>query len=119
MRELCGGRSWLSGPQVGRLRTEYRVYTTVRRFQVRGTPAAVGRRLEQGVVPLVTRAPGFRSYAVLDAGAGVLLTITVFMDRTAAEEVERLAAAWVAENLGRLLVPEDTACGDVLVYAGL
>ena len=95
------------------------MYTTVRRFRVRGTAAAVGRRLEQGVVPLVTRAPGFRSYAVLDAGGGALLTITVCVDRAEAEDVERLVTAWVAENLGTLLVPEDAAAGDVLVYAGL
>ena len=95
------------------------MYSTMRRYRVRGTAAAVGRCLEQGVVPLVAQAPGFRSYVVLDAGAGALVTIAVFADRAGAEDAQRWAAAWVAENLARLVAFEDGAAGEVLVYAGL
>jgi hypothetical protein len=116
VREVCGGRSWVTPPPPGMLGL---VYTTLRRFRVRGTAAAVGRRLEQGVVPLVAQAPGFRSYAVLDTGAGELVTITVFADRAGAEDAERRVAAWVAESLAGLVAAEDDAAGEVLVYAGL
>ena len=95
------------------------MYTTVRRYRVRGPAAAVGRRVEQGVVPLVAQAPGFRSYVLLDAGAGLLVAVAVFAERAGAEGAKRGAAAWLAEHLAALVAPEDGAAGEVLVHAGL
>ena len=95
------------------------MYTSVRRYRVRGALAAFGRRVEQGLVPLVARAAGFRSFAVLDVGEGLAVTITVFADRAAAEDAERQSAAWFAEHLAAVVTREDGTAGEVLVHAGL
>ena len=78
------------------------MYTSVRRYRVHGSAA-----------------PGFRSYAVVDAGVGLLVTIAVFADRAGAEGAEQRAAAWLAEHLAGLVALEDGAAGEVLVDAGL
>ena len=95
------------------------MHTSLRRYRVQGSAAAVARRVEQGVVPLVAQAPGFRSYAVVDAGVGLLVTIAVFADRAGAEGAEQRAAAWLAEHLTGLVALEDGAAGEVLMHAGL
>ena len=95
------------------------MYTSVRRYRVRGSVAALGRRLEQGVVPLLAQGQGFRSYVALDAGAGRLVTVAVFAERAEAEAGERRAAAWLARHLAALVTLEDRAAGAVLVHAGL
>jgi hypothetical protein len=91
------------------------VYTSVRRSRVRGSMAALGRRVEQGVVPLLAQGPGFRSYVALDAGAGRLVTVAVFAERAEAEAPWRLAAgAGDLPSAGPLVEPVGRLCRSVV-----
>jgi hypothetical protein len=75
-----------------------------------------GRRLASAL----STAPGFVSYAVLDAGDGVLVSVTVFDDRTDLEAADQLIARWVAEQLTALLPrPPEVIAGEVIVQRGM
>jgi hypothetical protein len=60
---------------------------------------------------MLAERPGFQGYWAVDAGDGVLATITVFETEDAALESTSAAKAWVAENLPELaaLPPQVTA----------
>jgi hypothetical protein len=60
---------------------------------------------------MLTDRPGFQGYWAVDAGNGVLATITVFETEEAALESTAAAKAWVAANLPELasIPPQVTA----------
>jgi hypothetical protein len=73
--------------------------------------------VEQGFVPIISKAPGFVAYYVVDAGNDVVASVSVFQDQAGAEESNRMAADWVKENIASLVsgAPEITA-GAVTVH---
>ncbi len=95
------------------------VYMSVRRYRVHGSAAEASRRIEQGFIPLISRGPHFHAYYVLDAGDGMLLTVSLFSERAEAEESNRLAAEWVADHLAALVSLQETTTGDVTVHVGM
>ncbi|HZT95078.1 MAG TPA: hypothetical protein VE985_11450 [Gaiellaceae bacterium] len=47
--------------------------------------------------------PGFQGYWVVDAGDGVLATISVFETEDAAVDSTNAAASWVRENMAEMV----------------
>jgi hypothetical protein len=93
------------------------MYATVRRYEGVTDPGEVGRRVNEGFVPLVSQIPGFVAYTWVDAGDGVMISTGVFQDKAGAEESNRKAAEWVRQNLVSMLpdLPQITA-GEVVTY---
>ena len=70
---------------------------------------------EGGFVPLPRETPGFEAYYLVDAGNGVIVSISLFGDRDAAEESARGAAEWVSRNLADLIRrPPQVLTGEVV-----
>jgi hypothetical protein len=64
--------------------------------------------------------PGFVSFAVLDAGHGVIVSINVFEDRTELVAADQIVAEWVAQYLVALLPrPPEVIGGEVIVQRGM
>ena len=70
---------------------------------------------EADVRQLISGIDGFKAYYLLKLGEGTS-TVSVFEDRDGAEESNRVAAAWLAENLPDMKIeaPYVTA-GEVLL----
>ncbi len=75
------------------------------------------RRVNEGFVPIISDAPGFLAYYALDAGDGVLATVSVFENRSGAEESTRMAKDYANEDLGSLIPdPPKVMAGEVVVH---
>ena len=89
------------------------MYTSIRRYTITETETVEGitRRVNEGFVPIISRTPGFVAYYVVDAGDGVIATISLFDDQTGVEESNRRAADWVKQNLAHAVsgAPQITA----------
>ena len=73
--------------------------------------------MNQGFVPIVSKAPGFVAYYVVDAGNDVVASVSVFQDQNGAEESNRMAADWVKENIASLVSgPPEVTAGAVTVH---
>ena len=94
------------------------MYASVRRYETDpGSVDELMRRVEEGFVPIISKAPGFVAYYALDAGDGVVDSINIFEDQAGAEESDRRAADWVKENVASLLPnPPEATAGDVRVH---
>jgi hypothetical protein len=93
------------------------MYATVRRYEGVTDPAEAGRRVDEGFVPLVSKIPGFVAYYWVNAGGGVMISTSVFQDRSRAEESNKRAADWVRENLAALLPnPPQVTAGEVVAH---
>ena len=68
----------------------------------------------------LSQAPGFVSYAVLDTGDGVLVSVTVFEDRSDLDAADQLVGEWAAQHLAALLPhPSEVIAGEVIVQRGM
>ncbi len=95
------------------------MYASIRRYDVdTNSVAALKVRVEDGFIPIVSKLPGFVSYMVIDAGDGIVASISVFDDQEAAERSNAAAAEWVRENLADVVkqVPDITA-GEIVLAA--
>lgn len=96
------------------------MFATVRRYEGVSDPGEAARRVVEGFVPLISKIPGFVAYHCIDGGGGVVVSTSVFQDRAGAEESNRQAAGWVAENLAALMSkPVQVTAGEVIAYKSL
>jgi len=75
---------------------------TIRRYE--GVDVArtneVVERVNETLVPQLRELPGFSGYYVIDAGNGVISSISLFETAEQADESTKLVAAWITdENL--------------------
>ncbi len=94
------------------------MYVSVRWYET--YPAAVDefmRRVEEGIAPIISKAPGFIAYYALDAGGGVVVSISIFTDQAAAEKSTGPVAGYVNDNLASLVLdPPEITAGEVKVH---
>jgi len=79
------------------------MHTVIRRYQGVQNPAEVARRAVEEFAPTLRDQPGFQGYWVVDAGEGVLATISVYDSEETAADSSAAAATWVQENLPNLV----------------
>ncbi|MGD9890898.1 MAG: hypothetical protein AB7R89_11710 [Dehalococcoidia bacterium] len=96
------------------------LYATICRYD--GVPTSVDSVAPAGrqLAFALSEAPGFVSYAVLDAGDGVLVSVTVFDDPTGLAAADQFIDRWVAEHLAAVLPrPPEVITGEVIVQRGM
>lgn len=94
------------------------MYAVMRRYEGVTDSAEAGRRVDEGFVPLLRRVPGFVAYYWVDAGEGVMVSTSVFEDRSGAEESIERAADFVKDNLASLLPNPPQVTAGTVVAAG-
>jgi hypothetical protein len=94
------------------------MYAVIRRYEGVTDSAEAGRRVDEGFVPLLRRAPGFVAYYWVDAGDGVMVSTSVFEDQSGAEESISTAADFVRDNLAALLPNRPQVTAGPVVAAG-
>jgi hypothetical protein len=95
------------------------MYAAIRRYDT--DPRIVDeltRRVNEGFLPIISNAPGFVAYYVIDEGNGVLVSVSVFEDQAGAEESSKRSATWVQQQLSALLPnPPQVSTGRVVVHS--
>lgn len=79
------------------------MWTAVRRYEGITDPGEAGRLVQERFVPLLQRVPGFIAYYWLDAGNGVMASVSVFENQAGADESVRMAREWVRQNAATLI----------------
>jgi hypothetical protein len=92
------------------------MYASIRRYKTTSVDELI-RRVQAGFLPLISNAPGFVAYYGVDAGDGVVASVSIFETQAGAEESNRLAAEWVKGNIAMLVAgtPEITV-GEVAAH---
>ena len=93
------------------------MYATVRRYEGVTDVEEAARRVNEGFVPIISQVPGFQAYYLVEGGAGVLISTSVFDDQEGIRESNRRAADWVRENVTPLLpYPPRISVGRVVAH---
>ena len=93
------------------------MYAAVRRYEGVTDPKEVARQVEEHFLPILSEMPGFVAYYVVDAGDGVMDSISIFEHQAAEEQSSWRAGQFVAQHLASVLpnAPQITA-GDVVAH---
>ena len=79
---------------------------TVRHCEGGTDPGEMARGArEESLLDVLRQVPGFVNYGVMDAGGGTFISLTVYEDRSGAEESNRRVAEWVQQSGFGSLVP--------------
>ncbi len=95
------------------------MYAMIRKYQYdQHNGEEIDRKIREIFVPLLEKTPGFVAYYWLDTGEGSGASLTVFQDKTGAEESLRIAADFVREHMAGMTIssPEVTQ-GEVQAHA--
>ena len=95
------------------------MYAMIRKYQYdQHNGEEIDRKIREIFVPLLEKTPGFVAYYWLDTGEGSGASLTVFQDKTGAEDSLRIAADFVREHMAGMTIssPEVTQ-GEVQAHA--
>ncbi len=78
------------------------MYASVRQYTINAGDERVSeavREVHTGIGPIISKAPGFVAYYILDAGNNVVAAISIFESRTAADAADGMVADWIKQHL--------------------
>jgi hypothetical protein len=83
------------------------MYATHRRYEGidQSRIEELSRRVNESLIPRLSKLPGFKGYYMTEAGEGVVRSTSLFDTETQAEDSTRVAAEWMQEEKLDKLVP--------------
>ena len=95
------------------------MHATIRRFESvdQARSDEIVKQVDDTLVPLLSKLPGFDSYRLIDVGHGVMTSISCFDTAEQAEESNRVSATWVRDQAleDALPKPPRTMSGGIVV----
>lgn len=83
------------------------MYATYRRYEGidQTRIEELTRKVNDSLIPRLSKLPGFQGYFLTEAGDGVVKSISLFDTSSQAEDSSRVAAEWTQEEKLETLVP--------------
>jgi hypothetical protein len=96
------------------------MYGTIRRYEAidQNRTSEVVKKADETFVPRLSKLPGFSAYYLIEAGDGVMSTISFFDTSAQADESTRVASTWVREQKLETALPNPPKVtgGEVVVH---
>jgi hypothetical protein len=96
------------------------MYATIRRYEAidQTRTSELVKKVDETLVPRLSKLPGFSGYHLIEAGNGVMSSIGFFDTSAQADESTRVASDWVREEkLEKALPnPPKITAGEVVVH---
>lgn len=96
------------------------MYATVRQYTINQGQAQVdeaARDVQAEMGPVLSKAPGFVAYYVLDAGNNNVIAISLFESKEAEEKAEELVSGWIRQHMTSISSsPPRIAEGEVIAH---
>src|SRR5207237_8635199 len=97
---------------------EYHMHATLRRYEGvdRERTDELTEKVTDSLMPRLSELPGFNGYYLIEAGEGVITSISLFETSAQADESTRVASEWVREQelAAALPQPPKTTTGPAL-----
>jgi hypothetical protein len=76
------------------------MFATIRHYEAvdQSRTSELAKKVDETLVPRLTKLPGFSSYHLIEAGDGVMSSIGFFDTSAQADESTRVASDWVREE---------------------
>jgi hypothetical protein len=76
------------------------MHVSIRRFESidQSRKSELVKKVDETLLPQLTDLPGFNSYSLIDAGNGVMTSVSFFDTAAQADESTRISSSWVREQ---------------------
>jgi hypothetical protein len=95
------------------------MYATIRRYESvdQARTAELVKKVDESLVPRLSKLPGFGGYHLIEAGNGIVSSIGFFDTSAQADESTRVASDWVREEKLESALPKQPkiTSGEVVV----
>jgi hypothetical protein len=95
------------------------MYGTIRRYEAtdQNRTSELVKKVDETLVPRLSKLPGFSGYHLIEAGNGVMSSISFFDTSAQADESTRVASTWVREQKLETALPNPPkiTSGEVVV----
>ena len=85
---------------------------------VKGTFPELTGMAAKGILPILTREPGFVDYGLVDAGHNKVVSISIWETREAAQKSATTAATWIKDNVADRVRLVTSYVGDMSLFKG-
>ena len=96
------------------------MFATIRRYESidQARASELVKKADETLLPSLTELPGFSGYSLIEAGDGVMSSISYFDTSAHADESTRVASNWVREQKleSALPNPPKITSGEVVVH---
>jgi hypothetical protein len=96
------------------------MYGTIRRYEAidQTRTSELVKKVDETLVPRLSKLPGFGGYHLIEAGNGVMSSIGFFDTSAQADESTRVASNWVREEKLETALPNSpkVTAGEVVVH---
>jgi hypothetical protein len=96
------------------------MYATIRRYEAvdQSRIDELVKKVDEGLVPRLSKLPGFSGYHLIEAGHGVVSSVGFFETAAQADESTRVASNWLREEKleSALPNPPKVTSGEVVVH---
>ena len=96
------------------------MHATVRRYEGvdQSRTDELTKKVDQSLLPRLSKLPGFEGYYLIEAGNGVMSSIGLFDTSAHADESTRIAATWVREEKLETALPNEPKItdGEVILH---
>jgi hypothetical protein len=96
------------------------MYCTIRRYEAidQSRASELVKKVDDTLVPRLSKLPGFGGYHLVDAGNGVMTSVGFFETSAQADESARIASNWVREEKFEAALPNapSITSGEVVVH---
>jgi hypothetical protein len=96
------------------------MFATIRRYEAidQARTSELVKKADETFLPSLTELPGFSGYSLIEAGNGVMSSISFFDTAAHADESTRLASNWVREQKLETALPNPPkiTSGEVVVH---
>ena len=94
--------------------------TTIRRYESidQSRKSELVKKVDESLLPTLSELPGFNAYSLIDAGDGVMTSVSFFDTAAQADESSRIAASWLREQKLETALPNapKITSGDVVAH---
>lgn len=80
---------------------------------VKGTFRELSGIAEKGILPLLSKTPGFVDYGLVDAGHKTVVAVSIWETRQEGQNSTRVAAKWIKDNIADRVRLVTTYVGDL------
>lgn len=93
------------------------MFASIRTYRVEsGSVDELLRQIESGLVPELSKVPGYQGHYVIVGDDGSIVSITGVVDRGAIKQLNRVAQTWVHQHLEKFKIREsEVSEGEVRV----
>ena len=74
------------------------MYVVIRRYTGVIDPKEIIRRVREEFLPIISKVEGYRGYHLVDTGIDVLASVTLFVDKAAADKALLVPSSWVRNS---------------------